>query len=130
MRRSTKLLVDVAAPAAATYKVALGAPGWANQAVIKVLVTTGLTSTLDLKAIEDVPTDVGTEIDIPGAAIDQVAASTTTGQRYLVLGAETAISGTSYDGVVAPITRNTQLSYTVAGANVTALKVWAEFLGE
>src|SRR5512133_2163029 len=64
MRRSTKLLVNATAPAAATYKVALGAPGWANKAVIKVLATTDGTGGLTLKAIEDNPDDSGTEIGV------------------------------------------------------------------
>jgi hypothetical protein len=129
MRRSTKTLVNVTNPAAATYKVALGAPGWASMAVIKVVATTDGTGGLTLKAIEDNPADSGTEIDIPSAAIDAISTTVTAGQRYLVLGAPTAISGTSYDGVVAPITAQTQLSYTVT-ATTTNLKVWAEFIGE
>jgi hypothetical protein len=129
MRRSTKLLVNVASPAAATYKVALGAPGWADKALIKVLATTDGTGGLTLKAIEDVPTDVGTEIDIPGAAIDAIGTGVTNGQRYLALGLNTAVAGTSFDAVVLPITAQTQLSYTVT-AVTTNLKVWVEFIGE
>lgn len=123
--RLVQKLVDQATPAAGTVTLLLGLPEDVDYAVLHVKGTTAAVSTIDAKIQQLLPDQTGA-IDVPGAAIDQIAAGGTDVSRFLFWGRDiVAMAGTGIDAVAAPASIFQRLSYTLAGT-VTNLKIWVE----
>lgn len=128
--RGTILKVSSAAPGAGTVTFKVAPPSWATRAILFVEATTAAASTVDAKIVQATPTGTATaNVDVPGAAIDQVLASSTAVGRILAWGDQgAAAAGTSFDVVEAPLSKWQLVSYTLVGT-VTNLKIHIEFEG-
>lgn len=125
--RSTKVLIPGGAKAAGTYNFDMEPPRYAERAILHILATTGLTTTVDAKVQQGNPDRAQGFVDTTVIA-DQVAASQTNAGRYAAWGHVTAASGTSWDAFAVPVSGYQRVVVTVTGANCTALKVWVEYL--
>jgi len=123
------LLVNSPTTSAGTTLYPLAAPDDARAAILTVVATTDGTGTVDAKVVQYAPGFISTtNVDVPGAAIDQMPISQTAKARYLMWGDQvTATAGTSIDIVSAPVSQYQQLSVTVV-ATVTNLKIWVEYV--
>lgn len=130
-KRSVINKVNVAAPAAATTVLALGAPSWAKVATISVEATTAGASTVDAKIVQASPLGTTTARVDTGVAIDQIPASQTAVGRFAAWGVDigAAVAGTSFDCFAIPVNKNQLISYTTVGT-VTNLRIDVEFQGE
>lgn len=126
--RSTVLLGTEAAPAAGARNYVLDPPRFAERAVLHVLATTGLTSTVDAKVQQGNPDRTATAYIDTTVVADQIPASQTAVGRYAAWGHVTAASGTSWDAYPVPVSAYQRAVVTVAGTAVTNLKVWVEYL--
>jgi hypothetical protein len=126
-KESTQLRHDLATGAVTVTAQAVNAPAWADKLLVKFKATTGTGVTCDFKFHEDNPDGSGTDIDIQ--AMDQIPQSQTNAQRYVGVGFNDAVSGTSYDLIDYPLTSTLKYTMTISGAP-TNVKVWFCFIGD